>query len=442
MERPCIGVRREDKDPFERRTPLIPAHARRLVEAGTRVIVQPSAIRVHSDDEYTAAGAEVRENLDPCQLVVAVKEIPVELLAPGKTYLFFSHTLKGQPHNMPLLRRLLELGCSLIDYEPIKDENGRRLVAFGRYAGLAGMVETLRALGQRWEAEGLRTPFARIEPAWRYANLREAKDAVARVGHEIAEGGLPEEAGPLVCGILGYGNVSGGAREICDLLPVRAVDPDQLQRIDRSDPAARRAVWKAVFEEKHLVERSDGGAFALGEYYEHPERYRAVFAPQVRHLTALVNTIYWDARYPVLLTREQIRGLWAGTGGPRLKVIGDITCDIDGSIQSTVRATAPDHPTYLYLADEGRTTDALTGRGPLVMAVDNLPCEFPLDASADFSRAALPFIEQIARAHTADGLDAASLAPPLDAAVIVDRGALTPAFRYLKAPLAAARATP
>jgi alpha-aminoadipic semialdehyde synthase len=438
MEKWCIGVRREDKDSFERRTPLIPAHVRRLVDQGMRVVVQPSAIRVHTDDEYTDAGAEVSENLDPCRFVVAVKEVPIALLGRGKTYLFFSHTLKGQRHNMPLLQRMLDLGCSLLDYELIKDAQGRRLVAFGRYAGLAGMIETLRAFGRRCEAEGLRTPFARIEPAWRYAGLREARDAVAGIGREITEHGLPEERTPLVCGIVGYGNVSGGAQEICDLLPIRAVDPRALAQIDGSNPDARRTVFKTVFAEEHLVERRDGGAFALSEYYERPELYRSVFSPQVRHLTLLVNTIYWDPRYPVLLTREEIRELWAEADAPKLRVIGDITCDVDGSIQSTVRATAPDDPAYLYLADQGRAVDALTGRGPLVMAVDNLPCEFPLDASADFSRASLPFIEQIARAHDADGLDLTTLARPLSGAVIALRGQLTPAFQYLRAHLDAA----
>jgi len=440
MEKWCIGVRREDKDPFERRTPLIPAHVRRLVDQGVRVIVQPSAIRVHTDDEYTDAGAEVSESLDPCRFVVAVKEVPLALLGSGKTYLFFSHTLKGQRHNMPLLQRMLDLGCSLLDYELIKDTQGRRLVAFGRYAGLAGMIETLRAFGRRCEAEGLRTPFASLEPAWRYGGLREARDAVARIGREIAEHGLPEPITPLVCGIVGYGNVSGGAQEICDLLPIRAVDPRELAQIDPRDRDARHAVFKVVFAEKHCFERTDGGAFDLADYFEHPERYRSVFSPQVRNLTLLVNTIYWDPRYPVLLTRDEIRQLWAEAAEPKLRVIGDITCDVDGSIQSTVRATAPDDPTYLYLAGEGRAVDALTGPGPLVMAVDNLPCEFPLDASADFSRASLPFIEQIARAHTADGLDLTALAPPISGAVIAHRGELTPAFQYLKTHLDAADA--
>jgi alpha-aminoadipic semialdehyde synthase len=151
-----IGIRREDKNKWERRVPLTPAHVAQLIRDYTlRILIQPSTIRVFSDEEYTAAGAAVQEDLSPAGIVLAVKEIPVELLQPGKTYLFFSHTIKGQSYNMPLLRRLLELNCQLIDYERVVNEQNRRLIFFGEHAGMAGMIDTLSALGQRLAWEGL-----------------------------------------------------------------------------------------------------------------------------------------------------------------------------------------------------------------------------------------------------------------------------------------------
>lgn len=144
-----IGIRREDKNEWERRVPLTPAQVARLVQQQLPIMVQPSSIRAFADDSYAAAGTIVQEDLAAADIILAIKEIPLELLQPYKTYLFFSHTIKGQAHNMPLLRRLLELNCQLIDYERIVDQQNRRLIFFGEHAGLAGMVETLRTLGQR-----------------------------------------------------------------------------------------------------------------------------------------------------------------------------------------------------------------------------------------------------------------------------------------------------
>jgi len=145
-----IGIRREDKNKWERRAPLVPTDASDLqTKGGMRFLVQHSALRVYTDDEYRSAGVEVNEDLGPASVILAIKEIPTHLLLPGKTYVFFAHVVKGQPHNMPMLRRLMELGCSLVDYEKITDDQKRRLIFFGRHAGYAGMIETLRCLGQR-----------------------------------------------------------------------------------------------------------------------------------------------------------------------------------------------------------------------------------------------------------------------------------------------------
>ena len=152
-----IGIRREDKNAWERRSPLTPDHVAEMVERqGIAVSVQPSKKRAFPDRDYRAAGADVDEELNGCRVVLGIKEIPPEKLQSDRTYLFFSHTAKGQAYNMPMLRRLMELGCTLIDYELITDERDKRLIFFGRHAGYAGMINSLWALGRRFKSEGLR----------------------------------------------------------------------------------------------------------------------------------------------------------------------------------------------------------------------------------------------------------------------------------------------
>ncbi|HEX2694666.1 MAG TPA: hypothetical protein VHP61_02855, partial [Acidobacteriota bacterium] len=208
-----IGIRREDINKWERRAPLIPTHVRELIrDHGLEVYIQPSAIRVFPDADYTLEGARVQEDICPSRTVLAIKEIPIESLAKDKVYAFFSHTAKGQPHNMPMLKRMMELGCSIIDYEKIVNEKGQRILFFGGYAGEAGMIDSLWALGRRLKLEGVDTPFLRLEQTIRYQSLVEAKEEVAEVGRLIHKKGLPPRLVPFVCGFLGYGHVSQGAQ--------------------------------------------------------------------------------------------------------------------------------------------------------------------------------------------------------------------------------------
>ena len=250
--RPSIGIRRETKSPWERRCPVTPELARRLIStADVDVLIQPSARRVFPDMDYTRAGATVTTSLDDANIVVGVKEIPSELLKPDTTYLFFSHVIKGQPYNMPMLKRLMELRCTLIDYEKIVDDDGRRLVFFGRFAGLAGMIDSLWALGQRLESEGYHTPLADLEPAHHYENLEAAKTAIRGAGEKIASNGLPDGLPPVVIGIAGYGNVANGVREILSELPIRDVAPTDLGHLE-SKPSAN-CFYQTTFKEEHIV---------------------------------------------------------------------------------------------------------------------------------------------------------------------------------------------
>ena len=428
-----IGIRREDMYQWERRVPLIPDHLRELTDgAGLSFAVQSSDKRAFSDDEYRAAGMDVIESLTDCPIVIGLKEIPVSVLEEGKAYVFFSHTIKGQSGNMPMLRRCLDLGCTVIDYERIVDDENRRLVFFGNYAGLAGMIDTLWTLGRRLAWEGIANPLEGIRQASTYANLNEAKTAVREAGKRIASEGLPAEISPLVIGIAGYGNVSKGAQEILDLLTTVEISPADLLRDSAPPSGPDRAAVKVVFREEDTVLPLVGGKpFDLEEYRAYPERYRAAFERYLPRLHALVNCIYWEAKYPRLVTAEAIRSLYE-EGQSALRVIGDISCDVEGSIEVTVKACEPDDPVYVYEPQTGTIRSGIEGVGPVMMTVEILPSELPREASSYFGAILKGFVPAIAVADYRADFDALALPPELKRAVICHRSKLAPDYRYLE----------
>jgi alpha-aminoadipic semialdehyde synthase len=425
-----IGIRHEDKSRWETRAPLVPSDIRELIRHhGMKFHVQTSPTRVFKDAEFTSAGAAVGDALEDCSAILGVKEIPPATFLPERAYLFFSHTTKGQANNMPMLRRLMELKCYLIDYERIVDAQGRRLVFFGRFAGLAGMIDTLWALGRRWQHEGIDNPFTNVQQAYHYKNLEHVRTEIAKIGERIARDGLPEPCTPLVCGFAGYGHVSQGAQEIYDLLPVKEVAPEDIGSI----PPSPDVCFKVVFHERHMVERLDSSQpFDLQEYYTKPEGYRGRFSVYVPHLTVLVNGIYWEPKYPRLITYDLLHDLYGREHSPRLRVIGDISCDIEGSVECTVRATEPDDPVFVYEPRTGQFRDGVAGDGPIVLAIDHLPCELPVDSSIYFSRTLSPFIPALANADFKAPLVDSGLPPELTKATVLYQGELTERYRYLE----------
>lgn len=434
-----IGIRREDMYAWERRTPLVPEDLASLsAEGEPEFLVQSSDKRAFTDTEYREAGLDVVDSLADCPVIIGLKEIPVDVLEPGKSYVFFSHVIKGQPANMPMLRRALDLGCTIIDYEKIADESGRRLIFFGNYAGLAGAIDTLWALGQRLAWEGIPTPLAEIRQASTYQDLEEARAAIVAAGERIAAEGLSAQITPLVLGIAGYGNVSKGAQEILDLLPITEMSPSALLESGGLKAEPDCPFIKVVFrEEDTVLPLVEGAAFDLPEYYDYPERYRAAFDRYLPHLHALVNCIYWEPKYPRLITKQQIRELYA-EGQPTLRVIGDISCDVEGAVEVTVKATEPDDPIYVYHPDTEEITSGVEGRGPVMMAVDILPTELPRESSAYFSDILKTFVPAIAAADYGEAFEALDLPPELKRAVICHLGELTPDYRYIASYLDAA----
>ncbi len=423
-----IGIRREDKNEWERRVPLIPEHVIELLNnEAVQTHIQPGKIRIFPDGDYQKAGAVISEDLTAANPIFAVKEIPADFLEPEKTYIFFSHVVKGQSYNMDMLRKMMELKVNLIDYERIVDESGRRLIFFGRYAGLAGMVETFHAFGQKLLAAGISSPFDKFKQAYECGTLDQAKTEIAAVGKYIAEQGFPAAVAPVVVGFAGYGNVSQGAQEIIDLMPCIEITPQELiGNYDALD--SRHHLYKVVFKEVDMVQPK-AGEFELQEYYNQPEKYNANFDQYLSRLSLLVNCIFWTEQYPRLVTKEYLSRAGSGL---KLQVIGDISCDIEGSIEITHKVTYPDKPTYTYLPAEDEFIDGTVADGITVMAVDNLPCEFPRESSAEFSQVLKEFVKIIAEADFSVPLEDLRLPDPIKKALILHQGELTPEYEYIR----------
>jgi saccharopine dehydrogenase (NAD+, L-lysine-forming) len=429
-----IGIRREDKNRWERRSPLIPTHVRELIQNNPLEIwVQPSKLRVFPDEDFSREGAKLKKDLSPCRVIFAIKEIPLNFFRKGQAYVFFSHTTKGQPHNMPMLRKMVKLGCTLVDYEKIVNEKGQRLLFFGKQAGFAGMIDTLWALGQRLNYEKKKNPFSAIKQAYRYQSLAEAKEEIEKVGWEIHNHGLDRTLLPLVFGFAGYGHVSQGAQEIFNLLPFEEVEPEKIATFFEEKNYSAARVYKVVFKEKDMVKPvSQGQEFELQDYYDHPEKYRSIFDSHLPYLAVLVNCIYWTPKYPRFVTKKSLAKLYRMSKKPCLRVIGDISCDIQGSVEVTVRATDPENPVYVYDPIQDRVKDGIKGRGIVVMAIDNLPAEIPLESSVHFSSALKPFVAEIAKADFSRDFRDLKLPGSIKKAVILYRGKFTPHYEYLK----------
>lgn len=429
-----IGIRREDKNQWEARVPLTPGHVRELRNRyRIEFLIQPSSIRTFSDDEYRRAGAIVQEDLSKCDIVFAVKEIPIDFFLPGKKYIFFSHTVKGQSYNMPLLKRMVDLKSTLIDYEKIVDENGRRLVFFGRFAGIAGMIDSFWALGGRLKNEGFDTLFSHLKQALDYPDLESIKAAYREQAKTLTQDGLPKTLTPLIFGFTGYGNVSRGAQEMFDIFPNIEIQPEELAEFYRKGKFSNRHLYKVVFKEEHLVKPQDSTAeFDLQDYYHHPKKYESKFEQYLPYLSVLINAIYWDTMYPKLVTRKYLKENYESGAGLPLKVIGDITCDIGGSIECNMSETDSGNPVYVYDPIKEDIQYGTEGNGPVVLAVDNLPCELPKESSTVFSTVLKEFIPALLKTDFSLDFNRVNLPAELKQATILYNGEFTPDFEYMR----------
>jgi alpha-aminoadipic semialdehyde synthase len=428
-----IGIRHEDKYLMERRSPLVPQNIQWLIQKqGIQVHVQSSAKRSFSNQEFKDAGAEIVQDLADCNVIFGVKEMPSEFFERHKTYIFFSHVIKGQKYNMPMLKRMMHMGCNLIDYERIVDESNKRLIFFGRFAGLAGMINTLWTTGLRLKHFGYDSPFLKVKQAHQYGSLREASLAISEVGFEIANYKIPDELKPFTIGVTGYGNVSGGVQEILGLLPCQEILPSELAKLKQRPDKAGNIIYKTTFRKEDLAKHRDSSkAFDLAEFFAQPENYESSFESYLPDLSVLVNGMYWDERYPRIVTRAYLQEAYSKESAPKLTVVGDITCDINGSVEATLKGSYIEDPIYVYdpfthTINSGHQSDGLQ-----VMAVDILPAELPRDASAAFSYVLMRFVKGIATANYQDPYEQVLLPAAVKKALILHNGELTPPYKYL-----------
>jgi alpha-aminoadipic semialdehyde synthase len=431
-----IGIRRETK-PGEGRTPLTPIAVKQLKEEhDIQTILQPHEKRAFSDEEYKEVGAMINEDLSDCSVVFGIKEMDLDIFLPDKAFMCFHHVIKGQESNMPMLKHIMKTGSTMLDYEKVTDDKNRRLIFFGRHAGYAGMIDTLHGFGLRLkEMEGLDSPFLKIKQSCDYFDLKEAKEEIAKVAETIKKDGLSHKLFPLVFGFLGYGNVSQGAQMILDILPVKEIAPDELAELVACPDVdeCKTTIYKVVFKEEDMVKPKDESAkFVLQDYYDHPEKYEGCFAEEyLEYITVIVNGAYWSDKYPKSITKEDIKELFCGDKEPRLRFIGDISCDVEGGVEATVRISYIERPFFCYDPEEDTATDGVKGSGPAILAIDHLPTEIPRDASEYFSNTLLPFVPNMAKANYDGSLDEAGLAEEIKKSVILWKGKFTPNYEYI-----------
>ena len=392
-----IGILRETKTPPDRRVPFSPQQAAALMRQypGLQVVVQPSEIRGFADGEYEAAGVPLQEDLSDCDVLMGVKEVKTGTLIPGKTYFFFSHTAKKQPYNRGLLQEILRRGIRLVDYEYLTTPEGVRVVAFGRWAGIVGAYNALRAWGERTRAYALK-------PAWQCHDRKEMMDELKKVR-------LPA----MKILITGGGRVAFGALETLEPLQLRQVAAEEFLTGTWDEPVLCR------IDPDHYVVRKDFRPFELQDFIRHPGEYRSVFFPFATVTDLFIACHYWDPRSPVFLRPEDYRD-------PRfsIRTIADVSCDIGKPIPSTLRASTIAEPFYGYDPATGEETEPFREDVVTVMAVDNLPGELPRDASEDFGRMLMEKVMPALLGHDDEGI--------IQRAVIAEDGHLTERFSYLR----------
>lgn len=359
MKQVRLGIIREGKVPHDCRVPLTPKQCK-TVEAQYRevkIVVQPCDKRCYKNEEYGELGIELNEDLSSCDFILGVKEVNITDLIPGKKFMFFSHTIKKQPYNQKLLRSILDKKIQLIDYEVLKDKFNKRIIGFGRYAGIVGCYNGFRTLG-------LKTGLYDLKPAHQCVNRSEMEGELSKVI-------FPSDMRVV---LTGWGRVGNGAREIIDLLPIREVSPSEFLTEQFEGAIFTHLDTEDYFQPK------DGSEFVKSDFYSNPEKYISVLGEYMQKgVIMYIPCHYWNSKSPFILTKEDLK-----RDNLKLKVVADISCDIGGPIACTIRPGKIPDPVYGYHPILEQEVDFLDEGAIAVMAVDNLPCELPKDASEDF----------------------------------------------------------
>lgn len=391
-----IGLIREGKTPADNRVALTPAQCKWILKNSTDITIsaQGSASRSFSDKEYLSAGVEVKEDLSDCDILFGIKEVPIDQLIPGKTYLFFSHTKKKQPHNQKLLRAVLDKKVTLIDYECLEHEDGQRIIGFGFFAGIVGAHNGMMAYGNR-------TGLFSLERVYKQRSFRE-------LIHTYFGLRLPN----VKIAVTGSGRVAHGILEIMNLMGIHEVEPDDYLR--------RRFAYPVYTQLKgaDLYRHRKTGSYNRMDFHDHPADYDCTFLPYTEQTDILMNGVYWDTSLPRLFQKQDVPA-----ESFIIQTISDITDDADGSVPINVGDQTIEDPVYGIDKKTLEKTEPYLSTSIDIIAVGNLPNELPRDASRYFGEQLIKFVlEDLVRGGSAI----------IDRATIAKDGKLTSHFEYLR----------
>ncbi|HLN94839.1 MAG TPA: NAD(P)-dependent oxidoreductase [Flavobacterium sp.] len=392
-----IAIIRERKSPPDRRVVFAPSALLLLKQRfpSVEIKVESSDVRFFTDDEYRSAGFEVTQDVSDCDIFIGVKEVPADALIPNKKYFFFSHTIKKQPHNQKMMQAIIDKEIDLYDHETVVDANFRRLIGFGRYAGIVGAYNGIRAFGLKYELFALPK-----------AEVLEGKEALIERLRRIT---LP----PIKIVLTGHGKVAMGAKEILEAMKIKEVTPAAFLEKTYTEPVF------AQLDTLDYNRRVDGNEGSTIDFYKYPQQYTSDFGKFANAADIFMAGHYHAAESPAILTREMLKDPKC-----RIKIVADISCDVDGPIACTVRPSTIAEPLYGYLPFPHEEADFYHPGAIGVMAVDNLPCELPKDASEGFGEM---FLEHVIPAFFNGDKDGI-----LERAMITRGGRLTDRFRYLE----------
>lgn len=392
-----IGIIREGKIPPDHRVPLTPQQCREVMYhfPGAEIIVQPSSIRIIPDEKYREAGIPVSEDIGRCDILMGIKEVPIHELIRDKTYIFFSHTIKKQPHNRKLLQTILEKNITLMDYECMTDAELNRIIGFGHYAGIVGAYNGILGYGLKYRLFHARR-------AIHCSGLHELKEELNKIR-------LPN----MKIIVTGNGRVANGAIELLGLLHIRRITPYEFTHYTFREPTYTQ------LHSYDYYESLDGSPWNREMFYAHPEKFRSTFMKYTRWCDLLLHCAYWDPRAPKMFTKEEMRHPEFG-----ISVIADVSCDINGPIPSTIRASSIAEPFYSYNPATESADESFSQHSITIMAVDNLPCELSLDASENFGKELIKKIFPSLLGNHDAGM--------LERATIARNGKLLKRFKYLE----------
>ena len=392
-----VAILKETKTPPDKRTAISPQQGVELLDKfdNVELFIQSSNIRAYKDEEYSALGLNVVDDVSHCDILVGVKEAHIPTLLSGKTYLFFSHTAKEQEYNRPLLQEFLKRKIKMLDHEYFTNEKGMRLVAFGNWAGLVGAYNGLIALGKR-------TGTFELKRAIDSHDILEMKEALKQIK-------VPAKKFLIT----GGGRVAQGAMEILETANIKQVSPEDFLKNEYNE-----AVY-AQLDPQYYVERKDGSDFDLHHFFKNPKMYKSIFKPFTKVADVYVACHFWDEDSPKFITKEDYQ-----EDDFRISVIADVSCDIADPIASTLRPSEIADPFYGYNKQTGKEGDAFDLNNVTVMAVDNLPGEVPRDASVDFGKGLVDKVFPSLFGEDTTGI--------IERATITENGKLGKHFQYLK----------